>query len=102
MKDIFYFIFFSLLPQLSNSYSRKPKDQKTLALLDASYVFHNNVPIRNFKTFINFANKKLMKEYETDEWMKRVDVTPKLEIYSFYKRHYEKESYCEVMLKRWQ
>ena len=69
-------------------------------LLDASYVFHNNVPIRNFKTFINFANKKLMKEYETDEWIKRVDVTPKLEIYSFYKRHYEKQSYCEVMLTR--
>ena len=43
-----------------------------------------------------------MKEYETDEWIKRVDVTPKLEIYSFYKRHYEKDSYCEVMLKRWQ
>ena len=36
-------------------------------LLGASYVFHNNVPIRNFKTFINFANKKLMKEYGTNE-----------------------------------
>ena len=34
MKDIFLFYFFSsLLPQLSNSYSRKPKDKKTLALL---------------------------------------------------------------------
>ena len=33
MKDIFLFYFFSsLLPQLSNSYSSKPKDQKTLAL----------------------------------------------------------------------
>ena len=48
-------------------------------LLDVSYVFHNKVPIRNFKTFINFANKKLMKEYETNEWIKRVDATPKLE-----------------------
>ena len=33
MKDIFLFYFFSfLLLQLSNSYSRKPKDKKTLAL----------------------------------------------------------------------
>ena len=48
-------------------------------LVDVSYVFHNNVPIRNFKTFINFANKKLMKEYKTNEWIKRVDATPKLE-----------------------
>ena len=31
-----------------------------------------------------------------------MDATPKLETYSFYKRQYEKESYCEVMLKRWQ
>ena len=48
-------------------------------LVDVSYVFHNNVPIRNFETFINFANNKLMKEYETNEWIKRVDATPKLE-----------------------
>ena len=33
MKEIFLFYFFSsLLPQLSNSYSRKPKDKQTLAL----------------------------------------------------------------------
>ena len=33
MKDIFLCYFFSsLLPQLTNSYSRKPKDKKTLAL----------------------------------------------------------------------
>ena len=44
--------------------------KEVVHLLDASYVFHNNVPIRNSKTFINFANKKLMKEYETDEWIK--------------------------------
>ena len=37
MKDIFLFYFFSsLLPQLLNSYSRKPKDKKTLALQNFS------------------------------------------------------------------
>ena len=35
MKDIFLFYFFSsLLPQLSNSYSRKPKDKKTYLLMN--------------------------------------------------------------------
>ena len=39
MKDIFLFYFFSsLLPQLSNSYSRKPKDKKTLALCMANII----------------------------------------------------------------
>ena len=25
-----------------------------------------------------------------------------IKIYSFYKREFERESYCEIMLKRWQ
>ena len=48
MKDIFLFYFFSsLLPQLPNSYSRKPKDKKTLALFIPKNAVHHTYPGSN-------------------------------------------------------
>ena len=68
MKDIFLFYFFSsLLPQLSNSYSRKPKDKKTLALgmtNNFSVVWIENES--NFKHFHipAMSNNRITANYE--------------------------------------
>ena len=95
------------LPKLVYNYLR---EQSTLWAKDTKEIFNqikcldlfdNNVPIINFKEFLNHAKKTLLSHYEIS-WRLLATKKTKLGIYNEYKNDYHVEKYCQIHLKRFQ
>ena len=67
--------------------------------INASDIFHRNVPVCNFKQFCKYAEEQLMAHY-SHTWSLTVESKSKLHFYAEIKSEISTEKYCSVNLKR--